>query len=289
MRKGRKDGKLSFSEPRRRRATPHYSYLPMTWRLLLSPPLDGPANMALDEALMERARRTRETVLRVYAWTEPTLSLGRNQRALGHYDLGRLREEGIVPVRRPTGGRALLHHREVTYSVTAPVVAGEGIGVVYERVNALLLRALEGLGVSAALAAGHRTSAPGVMPCFAEPAPGELVVEGRKLVGSAQWRDAGALLQHGSILLEDDQSRIPSLLSAEGRARLGRQPALPPATLREVLARRPAIEEVAGALFDAVRAGADTHASELHPDAPLLHDAAARAGHFRDPAWTWRR
>ena len=76
--------------------------------------------MALDEALMSRARRSGETVLRVYGWAAPTLSFGRHQRALGEYDEAALLRAGVGVVRRPTGGRALLHDREVTYSVTAP-------------------------------------------------------------------------------------------------------------------------------------------------------------------------
>ncbi len=262
----------------------------MPWRLLLTPALDGALNMALDEALMARARETGETVLRVYSWEAPTLSFGRNQRARGDYDPARLAAAGIDAVRRPTGGRALLHCREITYSVTAPVVAGEGIGVVYARVNELLLDALGRLGVTAALAGAGAPIAPGTAPCFAEPSRGELTVAGRKLAGSAQWRDDGALLQHGSILVEDDQARIPSLLRPEARAALSPSAlSAAPATLREALGRRPAIDEVAGALFEAVRALADTHASELSLDAPLQHEAARRAGHFRDPAWTWRR
>src|SRR5262245_64276589 len=92
----------------------------MRWKFLESPADDGPGNMALDEALMSRATRTGEAVFRVYSWSVPTLSLGRNQRAKGDYDLGAAHERGIAFVRRPTGGRALLHDHEVTYSVTIP-------------------------------------------------------------------------------------------------------------------------------------------------------------------------
>ena len=94
-------------------------------------------------------------------------------------------------------------------------------------------------------------AAPGALPCFAEPAPGELAHEGRKLVGSAQWRDDGALLQHGSILVDDDQALIAELMVApEGTA-----PA--PATLRAILGRAPSGGELHAALADAVRAQAD--------------------------------
>jgi lipoate-protein ligase A len=242
--------------------------------------------MALDEALMSRARRTGDTVMRVYAWAAPTLSLGRNQRAVDVYDEERLRHEGITVLRRPTGGRALLHHREITYSVTAPVVAGETVGAVHGRINELLVDALSALGVPAAIASpARRTLPPGATPCFAEPAAGELVLGGRKLAGSAQWRDDGALLQHGSILIDDDQSRIPGLIRRPDTA----SPTPPPATLRDALGRAPALEEVAEALFGAVRRHADPGADTMTVDAQLQHEADARVARFRDPAWTWRR
>ena len=254
------------------------------WRLLLSPPFGGPDNMALDEALMRRARRTGETVLRVYGWSTPTLSLGRNQKARGHYDEAGLARAGIAVVRRPTGGRALLHDHEVTYSVTAPASAPQGVSESYERINLLLVHALRSLGVPVAPARPvQRASAPSLTPCFAEPAFGELVVGGRKLVGSAQWRDGGALLQHGSILLDDDQRTIPTLM----RAPLPLPP--PAATLRGALGRLPSLEEVSEALFAAVREREDPEATPLEPEAALSEEARVGAGRYRDPAWTWRR
>src|SRR5215218_7582778 len=137
--------KLSFVEARRSARSFIIAAERLPWRLLLSPPLGGPENMALDEALMARARRTGETVLRVYAWSQPTLSLGRNQRAVGLYHEPTLAERGVDVVRRPTGGRALLHHREITYSVTAPCDDASALLTQYERVNALLCSALGSL------------------------------------------------------------------------------------------------------------------------------------------------
>ena len=151
--------------------------------------------MARDSGLLSRARETRETVFSVYGWTRPTLSLGRNQRAAGCYDLDRLGALGVDVVRRPTGGRGLLHNREVTYSVTAPVESGDTLSESYSRINRILLAGLETLGVQASIAEPDGPAArPTDAPCFATPSRGELIFRDRKLVGSAQWREEGAFL-----------------------------------------------------------------------------------------------
>jgi lipoate-protein ligase A len=254
------------------------------WRLLSTPAAPGAENMALDEALMERARKTGEWTLRVYAWSTPTLSLGRNQAAHGRYDLELIRTRGLGVVRRPTGGRAILHDREVTYSVTAPTGSAGELGESYRRINRLLLAALNRLGVAATVAAPvARAASPGMSPCFAEPAAGELVVGGRKLAGSAQWRIDGALLQHGSILVADDQSMLADL-AVGGQAPIAR-----PATLSEALGWRPSTEDVAAALHEAVREMEDPDACPLEIDADLRARITALVVRYSDDAWTWRR
>jgi len=254
------------------------------WRLLLSDPLDGPSNMALDDALMARARRTGEAVLRTYAWSTPTLSFGRNQRALGFYDAAMLAAACVEVVRRPTGGRALLHQHEVTYSVTAPVAAADGGKRLYARINGMLASALSTLGVQVEIAAPTaRTPAPAGLPCFAEPAAGELVHDGRKLVGSAQYHEDGAVLQHGSILIDDDQSRLPALMTARPAA------VRSPATLRAVLGRAPSVAEVSAALAGSLSQLGPVDARPLMLDPGTRDEMDRRIAHYRDPAWTWRR
>jgi lipoate-protein ligase A len=254
------------------------------WRLLLSPPASGPDNMALDEALMLRASETGQWVLRVYSWAAPTISLGRNQTARALYDLGRIRERGLSVVRRLTGGRAILHHREITYSVTGPTQAAGGLRESYERINRLLLSGLRSLGIEAVTAgATTRAIAPGVTPCFDEPAAGELTLDGRKLAGSAQWRSEGALLQHGSILVEDDQSSLAGLTMTPHAA-------IPrPATLAKALGRTPSPSEVAAVLGDAVRSLEDPEALPLTLDDSLRARASGLVVRYTDDAWTWRR
>jgi lipoate-protein ligase A len=254
------------------------------WRLLITPPATGAENMALDDALMSRARETGEWVLRVYAWSRPTISLGRNQTARERYDLEEIARRAFDVVRRPTGGRAILHHREITYSVTGPAASAGDLRESYERINRLLVHALRCLGVRAEVAApASRAAVPGLAPCFDEPAAGELTVDGRKLAGSAQWRSDDALLQHGSILLEDDQSQ----LSALTRVPLREIPR--PATLVESLGRAPTLEEVAGALSASIRHLEGTDAVPLSPDKLLRARATALVVRYMDESWTWRR
>lgn len=253
------------------------------WRLMRSPALPAAANMALDEALMTHARERREAVLRVYRWRAPTLSLGRNQRARGLYDETRAAKAGVDIVRRPTGGRAVLHWREVTYSVAAPEGALGDLAAAYRFINELLVAALRRLGVDARIVApGARELPPGPVPCFETPSAGEIEAGGGKLVGSAQWRDAGALLQHGSILVADDQPLAVELL------RESAAPPPPAATLAALLEREPGFDEVADALERALVARCG-RAEPLHDDAALAERAAALEPRYRDPDWTWRR
>ena len=256
------------------------------WRLLIAAPRSGAENMARDTALQARAARTGETVFSIYSWIRPTLSLGRNQPASGLYDLGKLRAEGIDVVRRPTGGRAILHHREVTYSVTSPVRDAAPLRETYSRINRILQTGLSRLGVSVeAIPRSAPTRVPCGRSCFETPAEGELVAQGSKLVGSAQWRDDGALLQHGSILVNDDQSQLTVFAAGaqEGRALIPT-----PATLNALLGRSPDANEVASAMFDAVRSLEDEDATALDED-DVRDEMLEHVPHFLDEDWTWRR
>lgn len=259
---------------------------PLSWRLMRSGAADGATNMATDLALLDHARRTGEATLRVYAWRRPTLSLGRNERARGTFDVRALRTAGVEVVRRPTGGRALLHDHEVTYSVTAPV-GTTSLGEAFHAINALLLDGLHALGVpvTAVTERADGPLRPDGAACFATPGVGELVVAGAKLVGSAQWRDAGALLQHGSILLADDQPRIAALRAPGSDAPAAVAPA---ATLAAALGRPVGREEVESALADALHRGLGAAPTPLDP-ALFQRDLARHLSVLADPNWTWRR
>ena len=256
----------------------------MRWRFLDSGALEGAEQMAIDAGLMDRARRTGEAVLRVYAWHRATLSFGRHESAKGRFSPAVLEAAGVSVVRRPTGGRVLLHDHEVTYSVTAPANEGEPLRASYRNINGMLLDALLRLGVVATEATHGGALRPAratLLACFAAPSAGELVVGNRKLVASAQVRERGALLQHGSILVEDDQPRITSLASG------GLTAAMPAATLRTCLGRAPAYAEVRDALRLALVA-AVPRVTALDPaeSSAYAHPLRAR---FANAEWTWRR
>lgn len=252
------------------------------WRWLESPDAPGAEQMAVDAGLMVRARETGEATFRVYGWDRPTLSFGRHETVVGRFDPAVLQARGYGAVRRPTGGRVLLHEDEVTYSVTAPAAHGESLRDAFDRINMLLADALRALGARPmpAVPAG-RERRPGADACFAAPSAGELVVGGRKLVASAQRREAGALLQHGSILLDDRQGALPSLAIVPMPA-----PA-PAATLRSALGRDVTRAEVRAALRAAVERACGTVEPLDVSEADRY--AAAWRGHFADPKWTWYR
>jgi lipoyl(octanoyl) transferase len=163
---------------------------------------------------------------------------------------------------------------------------GQSLNETFRAINALLLDALGELGVAATEAERRgRASAPDGAACFAEPNVGELVVGGRKLVGSAQRRDEHALLQHGSILLADDQALVASLRGST-------EPVPPAATLRDALGRDVSPSEVHDALRAALARVSGAAPAAMHDDElQRTHgDALARLDrHYRDAAWTWRR
>lgn len=190
-----------------------------TWRLLTTQPAPGPWNMAVDEAILEAIRKGESLpTLRLYAWEPACLSLGYAQ-PIADVDRERLTARGWDLVRRPTGGRAILHTDELTYAVIGPAADPRLAGSViesYRRLSAALLAALHALGVPAR-ASDIPERQPGADPqgpvCFEVPSNYELTVAGRKLIGSAQARRWEGVLQHGSLPLEGDLGRITQVLA----------------------------------------------------------------------------
>jgi lipoate-protein ligase A len=176
--------------------------------------------MSVDEAILEAAREERvPPTLRLYAWEPACISLGYAQE-ISDVDLDKLDARGWEIVRRPTGGRAILHTEELTYSVTGPEKdprLGGDILSSYQRLSMAILTALESLEL-AVQAQPKELVQKGPMTepvCFEIPSNYEITINGKKLVGSAQARKKGGVLQHGTLPLYGDLTRITDVLVFE--------------------------------------------------------------------------
>jgi lipoate-protein ligase A len=240
------------------------TFTPAPWRLIIeSEARSGAANMAIDQALaLACAGGESPPTLRFYRWQPPAVSLGRHQ-PLAEIDLEAAAAHGYEVVRRSTGGRAILHTDELTYAVAAPSdeprVRG-GVMDAYLRLSNALLAGLCQLGLQADKTAGNVRVGPEVSAaCFEVPSAYEITADGRKLIGSAQSRRARYVLQHGSLPLGGDITRLIDVL------------ALPPEQKEELRYQL------------ALRAGTLAQALHLSEDAPVVqfqHVAAALAQGF---------
>jgi lipoate-protein ligase A len=190
-----------------------------TWRLLITPPARGAWNMALDESILEHIGRGESIpTLRLYAWTPACLSLGHAQ-PFADVDMTRLKQHGWEVVRRATGGRAILHTDELTYSVITPADEPHVEGSVLESYNRLaqaLLFAVKSLEIPVEMKEGKADNGGTPNPvCFEVPSTYEITVNGKKLIGSAQARKKEGVLQHGSLPLTGDLTRICQALVFE--------------------------------------------------------------------------
>lgn len=268
-----------------------------TWRLLVTPPLPGATNMAIDQALAELYPATQRPTLRLYRWSPACLSIGLGQRLERDVDQAACAARGIDVVRRPTGGRAILHDQELTYGLVlgtetvlpSGTALGGGIVDSYRTISGALCAGLVQLGLEPELAPQPARDAPKSAACFDLPGDYEITVGGRKLIGSAQARRHGTLLQHGTLLLHADLDALTAVLR------------LPPALHATVLAQRlialdellgyqPTFEQVAAAL---VQGFEQIWQIRLEPD-ELSSAEQERAEQlvierFGNPAWTERR
>jgi len=254
------------------------------------PPRSGAENMAIDQALAELYPVEARPTLRFYRWRPACLSLGVAQRLERDVDLAACAALGIDVVRRQTGGRAILHDQEVTYSlVTAaddPLVQARSIVESYRTISAALCAGLVELGVMPELAPRPAVGSAKSAACFDLPSDYEITLNGRKLVGSAQARKRGVILQHGSLLLHADSEilvrvlRLPEDLSGAALAqRL--------IALDEALGWLPTFETVVAAL---VRGFEQTWQITLEPGelSPAEEARAAElvSERYANPAWT---
>lgn len=213
-----------------------------TWRLISTPPARGAWNMAVDEAILEHVECGKVLpTLRLYAWDPPCLSLGRAQ-PFTDVETQRLQTHGWDVVRRMTGGRAILHTDELTYSVTGTIHEPNLAGSLLESYNRLagaLLAAVQELGLLVEMKEGKADNGIANPVCFEVPSTYEITVNGQKLIGSAQARRKEGVLQHGSLPLTGDLTRIcQALVFPDEAAR--------EAAMERLLARATTVESVLG-------------------------------------------
>jgi lipoate-protein ligase A len=273
------------------------NYQQTTWRLIEHPPAQGAWNMAVDETILESVNNRQSLpTLRLYAWQPACLSLGHAQ-PFAEVNSQVLEAQGWDIVRRPTGGRAILHVDELTYSVIAPQseprVKG-GVLESYLRLSEALLEALRTLGLQPqANENGSNANPKAPNPvCFEVPSNYEVTVNGKKLIGSAQARRKDSLLQHGALPLHGDLTRIISALKfpdaaaqAEAQARL-----LAHATTVELeLGQAPTWEQARDAFRDAFHRVLNLDLQPAHLTEDEIHRAQERMHQkYAHPSWTER-
>ncbi len=262
----------------------------MIWQFRNTGCRTGSFNMRYDERLAESlVQSERPSVVRVYGWKPPAISLGWHQN-LGEIDLARCNEAGIDLVRRPTGGRAILHSDEVTYSVVM-VATQKSVLSVYQHISEALVLGLQSLGADVALEKSqphfpslYRTSS--AVACFASAARYEIHIAGRKLVGSAQRRFSRpngeeVVLQHGSILLGPDHLRIVDFLKDlddTRRENLRRELREKTVDLSTALGRSVRFEEVVPALRSGFEQSWQVQLEGVETDEGEFKDVSESAG-----------
>jgi lipoate-protein ligase A len=211
-------------------------------------------NMELDRRLLGLCEADPDTAfLRLYSWSPPALSLGHFE-ALGAVDLARAKRDGIDVVRRPTGGRIVLHKDDLTYTVVVPRGPRSTVSEVYLELSGAILAGLAAMGAEVEMARGSlERSAAKARPCFLSAARHEITYAGRKLVGSAQRMGRRAVLQHGTIPIGRGYLDVVNYLaSAEAeRARLA----------AEMGGRTACLEDAVGRTVDPIAAAAHLQAA----------------------------
>ena len=266
------------------------------WRLLITPPARGAWNMALDESILEHIGRGESTpTIRLYAWEPACLSLGHAQ-PFADVDMNRLQARGWEVVRRITGGRAILHTDELTYSVIAPndepVISGTVLES-YNRIAQALLLAVKNLELTVEMQESEPSDNPSSNPiCFEVPSTYEITVDGKKLIGSAQARKKEGVLQHGSLPLIGNLARICEALAFESecaRADASRRLLARASTVESALGRAPSWKTAAQAFIHAFEAqlGINAKRGELSESESRRTDELVKEK-YDHPSWTER-
>ena len=260
-----------------------------TWLLIAErAPLRGSLNMAVDEYLFTRAREGARTFLRFYRWEKPTASLGYGQDVVRAADLDFCRANGIDVVRRMTGGKVVLHHKELTYSLASSDTETftATLRDSYQLISLALIKGLALMGLSARLAlASPPAYVRGTMPCFAFPARDEVEIGGRKIIGSAQKRTGTSFIQHGSVPFEKDEALLKAVARSDAE-----DAGLNMTSLSEALGRPVAFDWAAARFSLGVSKFFGVKLEPLSFDAAAWQEISRiEAERYGNDAWTLRR
>jgi lipoyl(octanoyl) transferase len=273
------------------------------WRFIDSGNCSPSFNMALDEALLDWHSEGRiPPVIRFYGWEPATLSIGYFQKVEKEIDLEAVKAHGLGFVRRPTGGRGVLHEHELTYSVIVsenhpemPKTVTEAYRVISEGI----LKGFHQLGLEAYFAVprtDEERSAlknPRSAVCFDAPSWYELVVEGRKVAGSAQTRQKGVILQHGSILLDLDEDKLFSLFkypSERVKDRMKSAFKSKAVAINEISPRKITIEEAKEAFYKGFAEGLNIELESYHlTEEELAYVNKIAKERYESDEWNFKR
>lgn len=274
-----------------------------TWHYIHSGKCSGSFNMALDEALLEwHSKGEIGPVLRFYEWAPATLSIGYFQSVSKEIEMTQVHKHGLGIVRRPTGGRGVLHEHELTYSV----IVGEDypnmpetVTEAYRVISGGLLEGFKNLGLDARFSIPRSEEAkqdlkkPRTAVCFDTPSWYELVVEGKKVAGSAQTRQKGVILQHGAILLSLDEEKLISLFKYKSEAireRMRSSLSKKAVAIDQLAGRRVSAEEAATAFSKGFETALNI---QLEPyqltEAQLAYVKEIEKEKYSNDAWTFKK
>ncbi len=266
-----------------------------TFRLFIDRALTGAENMALDESLLNSVVKSSSApCIRFYTWSPPALSLGYLQRAREEVSIEECRRNEVDLVRRLTGGKAVLHHMEITYSIVIPsnhrIISSPGVTDSYKNISQALLLGLKYMGVNAEMVPEKKAGRPGTQVCFTVPSSFEILAGGRKLIGSAQTRRDKIILQHGSLPLDWDVEKQLGVMGIpkkewDSYATFFLRKA---SSLKDLLHPLPEIKELISCL---IRGFEDAFSVELMPSSYTREEMVERdrliAEKYGDERWTF--
>ncbi|MFB0829724.1 biotin/lipoate A/B protein ligase family protein [Brevibacillus laterosporus] len=273
------------------------------WRYVVTPPMSPEMNMAIDEAILTLHSQGKvPPTVRFYTWNPATLSIGYFQKMEKEINIDEVKRLGLGLVRRPTGGRAVLHDAELTYSVIVsedhPQMP-KSVTEAYKVISMGLLHGFQKLGLKAEMVSlateeeKAKYNSPGSSACFDSPSWYELVVEGKKVAGSAQTRQKGVILQHGSILLDMNVDLLFSLLtfpSERVKERMMNSFKQKAVTINEVSSKPISLEEAIEAFYQgfAEGLGIELIPMDLTAEEQQLAKELAE-NRYRTDEWNFRR